>query len=70
MHKLKYDKDGKFERARSRLTPHGFRQIPGVDDDEDGTFAPTLSVETAMLMLAIQVYRNMHMAQLDVESAF
>ena len=41
--------------AKSRVCPHGFRQIPHVDFDPDATEAPTLAIEQGMLLLQLQV---------------
>jgi transposase InsO family protein len=70
VHKFKFDKDGQFTRARSRVCPQGFRQIAGVDYDPDEVAAPTLSLETAMLSLSIEVRRNQFTLLVDVDKAF
>jgi len=57
--KKKYDTNGNFERAKSRVCPHGFRQIPHVDFDPDATEAPTLAIEHGMFLLQLQVIRDM-----------
>lgn len=69
-HRFKYDADGNYTRAKSRICPYGFQQIPGVDYNEDGTSAPTLAIEHAMFLLALQVQRDMHAILLDADSAF
>ena len=69
-HKFKTDENGKFTRAKSRLCPWGFQQIPGLDYDPDRISAPTLSIEAGMLLLAITVQRDMHSRLIDVDSAF
>jgi hypothetical protein len=69
-HKFKHDEDGNYTRAKSRLCPWGFQQIPGIDYDPDHISAPTLSVEGAMLLLAITVQRGMYSRLIDVDSAF
>lgn len=68
--KKKYDTNGNFERAKSRVCPHGFRQIPHVDFDPDATEAPTLAIEHGMFLLQLQVIRDMKCAQVDFKSAF
>jgi hypothetical protein len=70
VHKLKTDADGNFTRARSRLCPHGFKEVPGLDFDPNKTEAPTLSLTTVMLVLILQVYRKMKARQHDVKKAF
>lgn len=69
-HKFKYDNDGNFLRAKSRLCPKGFQQVPGVSYDPDKVEAPTLRVETVMLMLSIEVNRSMHSSMKDFVGAF
>ena len=68
--KKKYDTNGNFERAKSRVCPYGFRQIPHVDFDPDATEAPTLAIEHGMFLLQLQVIRDMKCAQVDFKSAF
>ena len=68
--KKKYDTSGNFDRAKSRVCPHGFRQIPHVDFDPDATEAPTLAIEHGMFLLQLQVIRDMKCAQVDFKSAF
>jgi hypothetical protein len=70
IHKFKYDKDGHFSRTRSRVCPQGFRQIAHVDYDPDEVAAPTLSIETAMLSLSIEIMRNQFTELVDVDKAF
>jgi len=50
-----------FERAKSRVCPHGFRQIPHVDFDPDTTEAPAMAIEHGMFYFNFQV---------DFKSAF
>jgi hypothetical protein len=40
-HKRRYDAYGNFTRVKSRICPHGFRQVPSLDYDEDRVSAPT-----------------------------
>jgi hypothetical protein len=68
--KKKYDTNENFERAKSRVCSHGFRQIPHVDFDPDATEAPTLAIEHGMFLLQLQVIRDMKCAQVDFKSAF
>ena len=63
--KKKYDTNGNFERAKSCVCPHGFRQIPRVDFDPDATEAPTLAIEHGMFLLQLQEIRDMKCAQVD-----
>ena len=58
------------ETSKSRVCPHGFRQIPHVDFDPDAIEAPTLAIEHDMFVLQIQVIREMKCVQVDFKSAF
>jgi hypothetical protein len=69
-HKLKHGPNGEFIRAKSRVCPWGFQEIPGIDYDPNGVASPTLSIETAMLVLAITVFRVMFAILIDVDGAF
>jgi hypothetical protein len=69
-HKLKYDENGQFVRARSRICPRGFEQTAHVDYDPNHTASPTLSLDTAMLSLSIEVQRNQISKLADVPKAF
>jgi hypothetical protein len=69
-HKRKTDTEGNFTRIKSRLCPHGFRQIPGIDYDEDRVSAPTLHMESSMLVLCIEAQRGMASTTVDADSAF
>ncbi len=69
-HKLKYDVNGQFIKAKSRICPWGFDQIPGVSYDPNKVEAPTLRLETIMLMLTLTVNRGMFSRNADVDGAF
>ena len=69
-HKLKFDSEGEYIRAKSRICPWGFMQKPGIDYDENEVSAPTLPIEHAMLFTSITVDRKMFEALLDVDTAF
>jgi hypothetical protein len=69
-HKRKTGALGNIARVKSRLCPHGFRQIPGIDYQEDHVSAPTLHMESAMIVLAIEAQRGMASTIVDVDSAF
>jgi hypothetical protein len=68
--KRKYDTSGNSDRAKSRVCPHGFRQIPRVDSDQDATEAPALAKEHGMFLLQLQVIRDIKCIQVDFKSAF
>jgi hypothetical protein len=69
-HKLKYDENGKFIRARSRICPRGYEQTANVDYDPNHVASPTLSLDTAMLSLSIEVQRAQFAKLADVPKAF
>jgi hypothetical protein len=69
VHKLKYE-NGIFERARSRVCPRGFEQTAYVDYDPDDIASPTLSLDTGMLSLGIEVERSQYSVLADVDSAY
>eukprot|EP00595_Chromulina_sp_UTEXLB2642_P000703 CAMPEP_0196761278 /NCGR_PEP_ID=MMETSP1095-20130614/439_1 /TAXON_ID=96789 ORGANISM="Chromulina nebulosa, Strain UTEXLB2642" /NCGR_SAMPLE_ID=MMETSP1095 /ASSEMBLY_ACC=CAM_ASM_000446 /LENGTH=950 /DNA_ID=CAMNT_0042110571 /DNA_START=657 /DNA_END=3506 /DNA_ORIENTATION=- len=69
VHKLKFE-NGIFERARSRICPRGFEQTAHVDYDPDDIASPTLSLDTGMLSLGIEVERSQHSVLVDVDSAY
>jgi len=69
-HKRKVGPSGEFLRYKSRICPYGFQQIPGIDYDEDRVASPTLHIETAMTVLAIEAQRGMHSTVIDADSAF
>lgn len=68
--KKKYTQDMVFDRAKGRLTSKGFMQRPYRDYDPDNVASPTLMMESAMIMLSLQVNRNMDVLQIDFDSAF
>ena len=70
VHKIKSEPDGQYLRTKSRICPWGFQQIPDIDYNIDEVAAPTLHIETCMLLLAITVQRNIHSKLLDVDGAF
>lgn len=69
-HKHKTDQHGNYLRTKSRLCPYGFAQIPGLDYHEDKVTSPTLQVDSAMLMLSLQVQRKQYGKLYDADSAF
>ena len=68
VYRLKKDWTGKVTKRKSRLVVQGFSQVEGVDYTE--TFAPVAKVATFRLMLALTKVLNLHIHQLDVDSAF
>jgi hypothetical protein len=69
-HKLKHGPNGEFIRAKSRVCPWGFQQVPFIDFNPDEVAAPTLNMESALLLLCICVQRNMFTVLVDIDGAF
>jgi hypothetical protein len=68
VYRIKKDWAGKIIKRKSRLVVQGFSQVEGIDFSE--TFAPVAKVTTFRLMLALTKVLNLHIHQLDVDSAF
>lgn len=65
---IKIDEDGKILRHKARLVAQGFSQKEGIDFTE--TFAPTMHIKTARVLLAIAAKHKMSCRQYDVSTAF
>jgi hypothetical protein len=70
VHKLKHGPSGEFLRAKSRICPWVFEQIPFLDYDPDKVAAATLNMESCAIFLAITVERDMITILVDVDGAF
>ena len=68
VYKLKKDWRGVVTKRKSRLVCQGFLQREGIDFNE--TYAPVAKGTTFRLMLAMAKAYNLHLHQLDVDSAF
>ena len=68
VYRLKKDWTGNVVKRKSRIVVQGFSQVEGVDFTE--TYAPVAKVTTFRLMLALAKVLNLHIHQLDVDSAF
>jgi hypothetical protein len=68
VYRVKKDWTGRVVKRKSRLVVQGFLQREGIDYDE--TFAPVAKVTTFRLMLAMAKVLDLHIHQLDVDSAF
>ena len=65
---VKMDENGNVARYKARLVAQGFSQREGIDYNE--TFAPTMHIKTARLLLAIAARDNVAAHQYDVSTAF
>ena len=62
------DADGNVTVYKARLVAKGFRQAQGVDYDE--TFSPIAMLKSVQIMLAIAVFYDYEIWQMDVKTAF
>jgi len=69
-HKFKYKASGEFDRAKSRVCPLGYQQIPGLDYDPSKISSPVISLGCFFLFLGIAVQRGMKRIVIDVDAAF
>ncbi len=66
--RVKRNEDGHIVRHKARLVAQGFTQRASVDYEE--TFAPVARWETIRLLIAFATLKNLHLHQMDVETAF
>jgi hypothetical protein len=66
--KRKHDASGTPTEFKARMTPHGYKQIEGVDFYE--TYAQVGMYKTLRVLLALVVDGDLELQQLDVPSAF
>jgi hypothetical protein len=66
VYKLKQKSDGSIERYKARLVVKGFEQQGGIDYTE--TFSLVIKPATIRLVLAVSVYYNWMLCQLDVSN--
>jgi hypothetical protein len=65
---VKVKSDGSIERYKARLVAQGFSQKQGVDYNE--TFAPTMHMKTARVLLALAAENQLEVKQYDISTAF
>ena len=70
VHKYKTDANNQFLRVKSRICPHGFKQIEGLHYDKKKVASPTAHLPDVLLFLATTCQENMHLRHYDVKSAF
>ncbi|KAJ9561646.1 hypothetical protein OSB04_006806 [Centaurea solstitialis] len=66
--KKKTDMDGNVHTFKARLVTKGFTQTHGIDYDE--TFSPVAMLKSIRILMAISVYFNYEIWQMDVKAAF
>ena len=64
----KLDKDNNLTRFKARCVAQGFTQIPGLNYNE--TFSPVVKIESIRMAVAMSLFYNMEMEQMDVSTAF
>jgi hypothetical protein len=64
----KLDKDNNLIRFKARCVAQGFKQIPGLNYNE--TFSPVVKIESIRMAVAMSLFYNMEMEQMDVSTAF
>ena len=68
MFKVKYHSDGLVARFKARLVTQGFSKILGIDFAE--TFAPTVRRESLRIYLAVCLFLNLIIYQVDIVKAY
>ena len=66
--KVKYDKNNKPIRYKSRVVAQGYKQVAGVDFDE--TYAPVARLQSIRMLLSIAAHHDLELKQLDFKTAF
>jgi len=66
--KRKHDSAGQPTEFKARMTPHGYKQIEGIDFYE--TYAQVGMYKTLRVLLALTAHYDLELEQLDVPSAF
>src|SRR3954453_17841975 len=68
IYKKKIDMDGNVHIHKARLVAKGFRQVQGVDYDEN--FLPVAMLKSIWIILAIAAHFDYEIWQMDVKTAF
>ena len=68
VYKTKLDSQGNIERYKARLVAKGFTQREGIDYNE--TFSPVSCKDSFRIIMALVVYYNLELYQMDVKMAF
>ena len=68
VYKIKRKSDGAVDRFKARLVAKGFEQTFGIDYTD--TFSPAIKPSTIRAILALAVYFNWMIKQLDISNAF
>lgn len=68
VYKTKYKANGEVERFKATLIAKGFQQDPGISFGK--TFSTVAKMTTLRLILALAVYLNWPIKQLDINNAF
>lgn len=66
--KRKHDESGNPTEFKARITPHGYKQVEGVDFYE--TYAQVGMYKTLRVLLALTAQYDLELEQMDVPSAF
>jgi hypothetical protein len=66
----KRDEHGQIAKYKARLVAQGFSQKPGIDYNNDGTFAPVMRFETLRTLLAYSAINDLKLRQFDVKGAY
>src|SRR5579859_4810537 len=66
----KRNEHGEVVLYKARLVAQGFTQRPGMDYNEEGTFAPVMKFDTIRTLLALAAVHNWELRQMDVKGAY
>ena len=66
--KKKTDADGNVTVYKARLVAKGFRQVQGIDYDEN--FSPVAMLKSVGIMLALAIFFDYEILQMDVKTSF